>query len=614
MKEVQKNPLKTREDMQALAERMASCAVKRFGMEHAWEDAGDIGTMYEHHTAWLEGFFRPLFGLVPLTAGGKDSVLWDDYLQGIRQGTDPASDKYWGPVHGKDQKMVEMTVLGLALALVPEKVWEPLSEQERTNLQNWLDGVNDVVNCANNNWLFFPVLVNVGLKKVGAAYRQDIIEEALAGIEKCYLGDGWYKDGLTMQRDYYIAFAMHFYGLIYSKLMEKDDPERSKCYRERAELFAKEFIYWFSTEGDALPMGRSLTYRFAMSAFWGALAYAGVEVLPWGVIKGILLRNIRWWIKQPIWDVDEVLTVGYRYPNLKMAEFYNGSGSPAWAMKAFLVLALPQDHPFWLAKEEPMPELNAVSVQKHPMMILMRGEDGKHVQALASGQNARFEPSFMAAKYAKFAYSNVFGFSVPGGEFGYDQGAYDSMLALCEQGDELYRVRRKCESVTVSEDGIHSVWKPWQDVTIDTWLIPCGSWHVRVHRIVSGRELTGGEGAYAANCDGHEGFEADFEETAANMAKAWYPCGCSSIVNLEGDRNGIVVFTHPNTNVLYSRTKLPALKGEIAKGETWLACAVLGTKTKEGSLNEWEQCPVYQRSGNAFSVQYEGKEVCFEVK
>lgn len=613
MKEVQKNPLNTRADMQRLAEHMASCAVKKFGMNHAWEDAGGIGTMYEHHTAWLEGFFRPLFALVPLSAGGKTSALWEEYLQGVRQGTDPKSDKYWGPVHGKDQKMVEMTVLGLALALVPELIWEPLNERERENLQQWLSGVNDVVHCATNNWLFFPVLVNVGLKKAGAAYRQDIIEEALEGIEKCYLGDGWYTDGPTMQRDYYIAFAMHFYGLIYSKWMEQDDPERSKRYRERAALFAKEFIYWFSTEGDALPMGRSLTYRFAMAAFWGALAYADVEVLPWGVIKGILLRNIRWWIQQPIWDEDDVLTVGYRYPNLKMAEFYNGSGSPAWAMKAFLVLALPKEHPFWQAEEETLPALKPLSVQKHPMMLLMRGEQGRHIQALTSGQNARFEPSFMAAKYAKFAYSNVFGFSVPGGDYGYEQGTYDSMLALCEQGDGLYRVRRKCEAVTVEEHGIHSVWKPWQDVSIDTWLIPCGSWHVRVHRILSERELTGGEGAYAVNCDGHEGLEAQFESAETSMAKAWYPCGCTSIVNLEGSREGIVVLTHPNTNLLYSRTKLPALMGEISKGETWLACAVLGTKTEAESRREWAQCPVYHRNGTRFSVQYGEKEICFEA-
>lgn len=611
MREIRKNTLRTREDLQELTETMVSRAVKKFSRGKAWMNAGETAARYPHKTAWIEGFLRPLFGLVPLSAGGKKSALWEDYLQGIRRGTDPRSDEYWGGLDGKDQKIVEMTVMGLALAMVPERVWEPLSEREKKNLENWLLQINDAP-LAANNWLFFPVIVNLGLKKVGGSYRQDIMDQALSRIELCYLGDGWYSDGPTMQRDYYIAFAMHFYGLIYAKLMEAEDSERARCYRERAAMFAQDFIYWFGTEGDALPFGRSLTYRFAMAAFWSALAYADVEVFSWGIVKGILLRHIRWWIRQPIWDEGGLLTIGFRYPNLKMAEFYNAPGSPAWAMKAFLVLALPADHLFWLAKEEALPDLGKISIQKHAFMVLMRGEGGRHVQALTSGQYARFEPSFMAAKYEKFAYSNVFGFSVPGGEYGYDQGAFDSMLALCEQGDNLYRVRRRCESVAVDERGIYSSWKPWKDVTIHTWLIPCGSWHVRVHRILSSRELTGGEGAYAVNCDGYEDSgPEDCEEAGDLMARAWYPWGCTAIVNLEGARKGTLVLTHPNTNLLYSRTRLPALIGEIFKGETWLACAVLGTRTEEETRREWKQCPVYHRTDDGFQVLYGGKQTIF---
>ncbi|MCI6886676.1 MAG: DUF2264 domain-containing protein [Lachnospiraceae bacterium] len=590
---------------------MVSCAAEKFSRGKAFMNAGETAARYPHKTAWIEGVLRPLFGLVPLSAGGWESELWEDYRQGIRQGTDPYSEEYWGILEGKDQKIVEMASLGLALALVREQIWDPLDEKEKKNLAQWLSQINEAP-LAANNWLFFPVIVNLGLKKVGAVYSQEIMDRALSLIDKNYLGDGWYSDGPSLQRDYYVAFAMHYYGLIYAALMDKEDHQRAVCYRERAALFAKDFIFWFGKEGDALPFGRSLTYRFAMAAFWSAMVYAGVEGYSWGVIKGILFRNIRWWIRQPIWDEDGLLTIGFRYPNLKMAEFYNAPGSPAWAMKAFLVLALPKEHPFWQADEEELPALGRISVQKHPFMIVMRGEQGRHIQALTSGQYAGFEPSFMAAKYEKFAYSNVFGFSVPGGEYGYDQGAFDSMLALCEQDDNLYRVRRRCESVTVDARGISSVWKPWKDVMIHTWLIPCGSWHVRVHRILSDRFLTGGEGAYAVNCDSYESLVVNgCVQAEDTMAKAWYPWGCTAIVNLEGDRRGSVILPHPNTNLMYSRTKLPALMGKIGKGETWLACAVLGTRTMEEAQREWMQCPVYQREACGFTVIYGDKITCF---
>lgn len=613
MRGIGENSLRSREDLQLLAETMVSRAAEKFSRGKAFMNAGETAARYPHKTAWIEGFLRPLFGLVPLSAGGKECRLWEEYLLGIRQGTDPNSEEYWGRLEGKDQKIVEMASLGLALAMVREQVWDPLDGREKKNLEQWLWQINEAP-LAANNWLFFPVIVNLGLKKVGACYSQEIMDQALALIEKNYLGDGWYSDGPSLQRDYYVAFAMHYYGLIYAALMDKEDHQRAVCYRERAALFAKDFIFWFGEEGDALPFGRSLTYRFAMAAFWSAMVYAGVEGYSWGVIKGILFRNIRWWIRQPIWDADGLLTIGYRYPNLKMAEFYNAPGSPAWAMKAFLVLALPKEHPFWQADEEELPALGRISVQKHPFMIVMRGEQGRHIQALTSGQYAGFEPSFMAAKYEKFAYSNVFGFSVPGGEYGYDQGAFDSMLALCEQDDNLYRVRRRCESVTVDARGISSVWKPWKDVMIHTWLIPCGSWHVRVHRILSDRFLTGGEGAYAVNCDSYESLVVNgCVQAEDTMAKAWYPWGCTAIVNLEGDRSGSVILPHPNTNLMYSRTKLPALMGKIGKGETWLACAVLGTRTMEEAQREWRQCPVYQREANGFTVIYGDKITSFTV-
>ncbi len=630
------NPVETREDLQALAREMIGAAAGRFGRGGISACEGEHGAKYSHKTAWIEGLLRPLFGLVPLCAGGFESSLDSGaqafFRERIKAGTDPDSDEYWGELEGKDQKIVEMASLGIGLVMAPELVWEPLDEESRENLARWLRKVNEAP-LAANNWLFFPVIVNIGLKKAGASYSQEILEKALEGIEKNYLGDGWYSDGPSPQRDYYVAFAMHFYGLIYAAVMEEEDPARCRLYKERAALFAGDFIWWFGAEGDGLPFGRSLTYRFAMSAFWGALAWAGVEVFSWGVIKGLLLRNIRWWIRQPVWDGDGVLTVGYRYPNLKMAEFYNAPGSPAWAMKAFLALALPESHPFWSAVEEELPEPGRVSVQKHPFMIVMRGEGGRHVQALTSGQYARFEPTFMSAKYEKFAYSNVFGFSVPGGEYGYDQGAFDSMLALCERGDGLYRVRRNCLQVKVSREGIYSLWKPWEDVTVETWLIPWGSWHVRVHRVVSARTLTGGEGAYAVGWDGSgypetEGRRvsgaaaegrtgisgapaAGLEESDDAMARAWHTLGCTAIVNLEGRRRGQVVLPHPNTNVLYSRTKLPCLMGDMEEGETWLACAVLGTRTWDEAVREWSRTPVYSRDSHGFSVSYGGETTCW---
>ena len=148
-------------------------------------------------------------------------------------------------------------------------------------------------------------------------------------------------------------------------------------------LFMGLGLYWFASDGAALPYGRSLTYRFSQSAFWSALAYAGVEPFSIGEIKGLILRNLR--IKQPIFDSNGLLTIGYRYPNLLMAENYNAPGSPYWALKTFLILALPEDHPFWQAEELPLPALKEKVVQKSPRFIICRQEEQDHTVVFNAG-------------------------------------------------------------------------------------------------------------------------------------------------------------------------------------------------------------------------------------
>lgn len=83
-----------------------------------------------------------------------------------------------------------------------------------------------------------------------------------------------------MQKDYYIPWAIQYYGLLYSKFAADTDPRRSALYRERATLFARQFVYWFDANGAALPFGRSLTYRFAQNSFWAPASGRGWSRCP----------------------------------------------------------------------------------------------------------------------------------------------------------------------------------------------------------------------------------------------------------------------------------------------------------------------------------------------
>ncbi|NJM07485.1 DUF2264 domain-containing protein, partial [Candidatus Gracilibacteria bacterium] len=493
------NPLRTRADLQAALRELVAPLERFVSPGGARLRLGATGAHYPDACAELEGFARPLWGLAPLAAGGGSYAHWPRFARGLAAGSDPDHAEFWGWPSTRNQRLVEMAAIGFALALAPEATWAPLADDERAHLVAWLRTINHS-ETSDNNWHFFRVLVNIGLCYVGEAPDEAALRRSLDRIDEFYLGDGWYNDGPStrVQRDYYVPFALHFYGLIYAQLMGQQDPERAGRYRERATHFAQDFVHWFAPDGAALPFGRSLTYRFAQGSFWGALAYAGVEALPWGVMKGLLLRHLRWWLRRPIYHSDGTLSIGYAYPNLNMAEDYNSPGSPYWALKAFLPLALPDEHPFWQAAELPLPVLPAVKPQPHAGMVLCR--DGDHVFALSGLQHAAWARGG-EAKYSRMAYSTQFGVSVPAGPYGLVQGAFDNTLALSEDGQH-FRARIQPLMTNVSAEGIYSRWQPWPDVEVETWLLPRLPWHVRIHHIRSGRALRSAEGGWAVDRSG----------------------------------------------------------------------------------------------------------------
>lgn len=582
------NPLLTRADLQKAARDLFQPLKPRFSPGAARVRVGFTAAHFDDHAAELEGFVRPLWGLVPLSAGGGDFPDWDLYRRGLSNGTDPDHTEYWGTPGDYDQRLVEMAAIGLALLMVPEHVWEPLSLAARSNLVRWLGTIN-TRQVVDSNWLWFRVLVNLGLANVGAAHDAMAMRHALDRLDQFYLADGWYADGLTSQRDYYVPFAMHYYGLVYAKLAQVE-PMRAQTFRDRAVAFAQDFIHWFAADGAALPFGRSLTYRFAQGAFWGALAFADVEALPWGVIKGLALRHLRWWSRQPIFTADGCLSIGYAYPNLNMAEQYNSPGSPYWGMKFFLPLALPEAHPFWQAEEMPLPELPTVHYQPHAFMILCRDRTSRHVVALTGGQH---EPWIRHAgeKYAKFAYSTTFGFSVPLGRRGLTQAAADSMLALSDDG-ECYRVRERTVVADSEGGSLRSRWEPFPGVAVETWLIPNPPWHIRVHQLRTDRPLWSAEGGFAVDRSGDNPLErAEVEESGEGFAYALYPAGGSGLRDILERREGRVLRVDPNANLLAPRTVLPTLCTQHQPGQYWLACAVLADPSASHWRQSWAQVP-----------------------
>ena len=560
--------LKSKRDYVELMRKLLDPLAELYSPGGARLRLGETGATYDRVAIELEAFSRPLWALAPFWLGGGRAPEFEDiYRRGLAAGTDPESPEYWGEPQDCDQRFVEMAAIACAMIEVPQIVWEPLDGAAKENLARWLGSINahELPHC---NWLFFRVLVNLALERVGRDFDPALVERDLDEVDRWYVGGGWYTDGpaeIKPQRDYYIPWALQYYGVLYSVFAAERDPARAAVYRQRALEFGRSFARWFDKNGAALPYGRSLTYRFGQCAFYSACVWAGLEPLPLSAMKGIIARNLRWWMEKPILDRDGVLTIGYCYPNLYMSERYNAPGSPYWGLKSFLLLALPDDHPFWAAEEAPLPEEFAapgVVADRDAALLLQRLPDGQ-LNAYAPALVERSEHGQFAEKYAKFCYNTRFGFSASRSYAQIEQAAPDSMLAFAlpgEAGGQVF-VRRHSLEYELREDRLVSTWEPMPGVHVRTELIPCEGGHIRRHRVESGVACAAYDCGFAV-----PKFEPGFIQSAEGPAAAASNKRMRCEVASTSGGAGLVLDAWPNTNLYSPNAVIPAVRYEIPVG------------------------------------------------
>lgn len=579
------NPLRTRADVGQLLRDLIDPVLPHFSPGRAQVLLGPHRALYGDPPGLLEGFARPLWGLAPFAAGGGAFDHWDRWREGLEHGTDPSHAEYWGPPGNFDQRNVEAAGLASALLLAPDHFWEPFAARTKEQVAAWLGRINDV-ELVQNNWLFFRVLVNTALRRLGRRWSEARVADDARRLDAFYLERGWYRDGPAgppfrngRLGDYYVPMAFHYYGLILARFGDETLGAWASAWRERARAFAPDFIHYFAADGAAVPFGRSLTYRFAQGAFWGALAFADEEALPWPTIKGLYLRHLRWWMQRPIFSETGLLSIGYGYPNVVMSESYNSSASPYWAMKAFLPLALPAEHPFWAAEEAPLPARVPVRTIVEANAVCVTTPAGSDVTMITPGQMVSDWPRHAPQKYSKFAYSTRFGFSVPTGTAIPAEGGFDSMLALSDDG-RLFRGREECHDTWVRDGVAFARWRPWNDVEVQTWLLADEEAHVRVHRIQTTRRLSSLESSFAVGY--FQQGDSRLLKLAEAVAAVSATSGASWIADLSSCAASVArraehVTLGPGSHLLHPLAQMPVLRGEHEAGAFWLASIVGGS-------------------------------------
>ena len=313
---------------------------------------------YGHDVDGLEGFARTFlmagFRIAGDPAHTQNLAAW--YAQGIEEGVTKSSAERWVRPDEHPQAKVEAASLALILDMTRPQIWARLSPAAQAGVIDYLAPVVGDDTYPRNNWLWFRIVVETFLRSVGGPWRQQDIDADLALHDSFRRAGGWLSDGDFRSFDHYTGWALHLYPTLWQRMSGARDlatDERRASDRAALCSYLGDALHLVGADGGPLIQGRSLIYRFASAApFWvGALA--GVDIDP-GLLRRAASGIVKHFIDHGVTDTG-LLSMGWFGPCRGMAQSYSGPGSPYWAAKAMLGLALPPTHPAWLAVEQPLP-------------------------------------------------------------------------------------------------------------------------------------------------------------------------------------------------------------------------------------------------------------------
>jgi hypothetical protein len=308
----------------------------------------------------LEGFARTFLAAGFRLAGerGADPHGYAErYAAGVAAGTDPRAEDRWVRMSEHGQAKVEAASIALMLDMTRPWIWDRLDASTQERVVDYLaEAVGDDT-YPRINWVWFRLVVQTFLRSVGGPHSLDEMAEDLATHDTFTRADGWLADGAARAYDHYAGWALHLYPTLWARMAGAEDLAAPRRERDVALLdrFLTDAVALVGADGSPLVQGRSLTYRFAAAAPFWVGAMTGVPSVAPGLLRRAASGVVGHFSAHGAPDDDGLLTLGWHHAWPRIAQSYSGPGSPYWASKGLLGLALPADHPAWTAPEEPLP-------------------------------------------------------------------------------------------------------------------------------------------------------------------------------------------------------------------------------------------------------------------
>jgi hypothetical protein len=239
--------------------------------------------------------------------------------------------------------------LSKTLLLMPDVMWPCLTQQQRdemaVTISKWAHH-----RTTQNNWRLFNICALSFLKKHGYPIDDDLLKSHLLWVASYHAGHGWY---LEQSYNYYTISLFLVYGTIWSRAFGREHYPDIACVLEKNfEELLKTYANFFGRDGFINMWARSICYRLWISGgFPASFMLRSKSPLDAGWARRLCSGSLLQFTTREDFYENDIPSLGF-YGHREFAiQNYSCPASPFIMFLPFISLALPEDSPFWTARE-----------------------------------------------------------------------------------------------------------------------------------------------------------------------------------------------------------------------------------------------------------------------
>jgi len=239
------------------------------------------------------------------------------------------------------------------LLLLPDVLWPWFSDEQKREMlptiSKWAHH-----RTTQNNWRIFNIVALSFLRKHGYEIDDDLLKSHLMWVASYHSGDGWY---LEQTYNYYTISLFVVYVTIWNRAFgDEHYPEIAAALEQTARRLMATYPRFFGRDGFVNMWARSICYRTWISGgFPVSFMLKGEPPLDPGWARRLCSGSLLQFLTREDFFENDVPSLGFYGHREFVLQSYSCPASPFIMFLPFIALALPEDSPFWTAREHDGP-------------------------------------------------------------------------------------------------------------------------------------------------------------------------------------------------------------------------------------------------------------------